>query len=200
MELAQSSIPQACLQKPVSASLIPEVRQPISVLSSKAKPQALPPAPASLCPTSAAAPSAIEASARPLMRQAPPPHFAVAVTQRGFCPPTLKVPAGAVVEWTVSDQGSLRGYVVAFDAQEHCAESPYLQAGSTFKCRFLEEGSFPYRCSINYGLKGQITVTPPEPPKVFRSSAVSSIYKRLKKAAPAPNAVPQGAAASTVDI
>ena len=97
------------------------------------------------------------------------------------------------MEWTVSDEGSRRGYVVSFDSQELCAESPYLQARATFKCRFLEEGSFPYRCSINYGLKGYITVTQPEPPKVFRSSAVSSIYKRLKKATPAPNAVPQGA-------
>ena len=41
-----------------------------------------------------------------------------------------------------------------------------------------------------------MVVCAPEPPKIFRSSAVSSIYKRLKKATPAPHTVPMGLSSS----
>ena len=75
----------------------------------------------------------------------------------GPCPSAV-VKSGDAVTWTVSDAGDrqirgVRDAIVMFD-------SGILKPGDSFTFVYVDEGQFPYTCSIDGSLTGTITVEP----------------------------------------
>lgn len=76
----------------------------------------------------------------------------VAITDTGFTPATLDVPAGTVVVWT--NEGASTHTVTSLDGS---FASDELQPGATFPFQFTKTGTFQYR-DIHTGVTGTITV------------------------------------------
>jgi len=114
-----------------------------------------------------------------------PRTYQILIKDNRFEPEILKIEKGSIVEWRVSSSqtgangleedetedfsnqrsnvhlysSNTRRHVIAFEsAQLAQTESPLLRSNDTFKVRFLEVGSYPYRCQIFPRMKGNVRV------------------------------------------
>jgi plastocyanin len=81
--------------------------------------------------------------------------YKITIKNNAFIPDNLKIEKGSIVEWRVIsdasdfshnslyDSGS-RKHVISFDSIQ--TESPILKKNDFFRVRFLEVGSFKYKC------------------------------------------------------
>ncbi|MEA3076227.1 MAG: hypothetical protein QOF60_1135 [Actinomycetota bacterium] len=75
-------------------------------------------------------------------------------TVGAFEPKTLSVKVGGVVEFPNESNAA---HDVAFSAKTIKDAKPY-GPGKTFKATFPVAGSYPYKCTLHPGMKGEITV------------------------------------------
>lgn len=95
--------------------------------------------------------------AQPALSDAPS-GASVALTDAGFQPPVVRVPAGAAVTW-VNSSGRTRG--VEDDALAF--SSPDMPPGSTYARVYLAPGSYVIHAVDNLSVKGTIEVVPAPP-------------------------------------
>ena len=114
---------------------------------------------------------------------APATTVTVAITDTGFSPPTIDVPAGTVVVWT--NEGAGTHTVTASDGS---FASDELAPGSTFPFQFTQAGTFQYR-DIHTGAVGTVTVV--------AGNVQGTATAPAAPAAPATPAAPAPGAAAT---
>lgn len=78
----------------------------------------------------------------------------VVVSGSAFQPPVIQVDAGTTVTWTFDD-GSTRHNVVG-----EGWSSPVQQSG-TYQHTFEQSGSYPYTCTLHWGMDGRVEVVAP---------------------------------------
>lgn len=79
----------------------------------------------------------------------------VRIDAKKFSPPVIEVPVGTTVTWEFADVED--GQPVAHNIQAKDFRSPDTQTGR-FKHRFTRPGSFKYRCSIHFAMRGRVVV------------------------------------------
>jgi plastocyanin len=95
----------------------------------------------------------VTADEQPTVAEGTAPAPVVALARRDFGPQALTVPVGTTVTWAWPE-GSNDHNVVGDGFS-----SPIQHAG-TFTHRFVEPGSYAYRCTLHPGMEGSVTVTP----------------------------------------
>lgn len=82
----------------------------------------------------------------------------VATDQLQFAPTTQPASVGQVVEWTAP--GTTTHTITFQSSGASCLSDLQLSSGATWEVKFLQAGTYAYKCTVHPGMNGTITVSP----------------------------------------
>lgn len=84
-----------------------------------------------------------------------PAHIVSTTAQWEFDPKTLRATVGDIVEWTNT---STVAHTITFDATPALTD-PLIRPNDTWEVKFLQPGTYAYRCTIHPFMTGTVVVS-----------------------------------------